>query len=101
VAGAKVHELLAALLGDQHPVEPDEAVGVHLPLQAPCHLLRGLTAELPRDDLARPFADAVGDIVAGDVEGLPVVGDAAHDDMDVRTAGVVQLRFMAPIPLCC
>ena len=88
------------LLGDQHPVEPGEAVGIHLPLHAPCHFQLGLAAELQGDDLARPLANAVGDVVAGDVEGLAVVGDAAHEDMGVRVAGVVQLRFMAPISLC-
>ena len=36
-----------------------------------------------------PFANAKGDIVAGDVEGLAVVGDTAQEDMGVRVAGVV------------
>ncbi len=44
----------------------------------------GLRPEFQRDDLARPLADAVGDIVAGDVEDAAVVDDAAHDDMGVR-----------------
>ena len=31
----------------------------------------------------------MGDVVAGDVEGLAVVGDAPNDDVGVRVAGVV------------
>ena len=87
--GAQVGEVLPPLLRDQHPVEPGEAVGVDLPLQAPCHLLLGLAAQLQGDDLAGPLANAVGDIVAGDVEGLAVLGDAAHQDMGVWVSGVV------------
>ena len=89
LVGAQVGELLALLLGDQHPVEPGEAVGIHFPLKLLCHLQLGLPAQFQGDDLAGPLANAVGDIVAGDVEGLAVVGDAAHDDMGVRVAGVV------------
>jgi hypothetical protein len=33
--------------------------------------------------------DAVSDVVAGDVKGLAVLGDAAHDDMGMGMAGVV------------
>ena len=53
------------------------------------NLQLGLAAQFQGDDLAGPFADAVGDIVAGDVEGLAVIGDAAHEDMGVGMAGVV------------
>ena len=86
----QVGELVAAaLLGDQHAVQPREAIGIDLPLQATRNLLLGLPAELPGDDLARPLPDAVGDVVAGDVEGLAVVGHAADDDVGVGMAGVV------------
>ena len=77
------------LFGDQHTVQAGEALGVHLALKLAAHLLLGLPAQLQRDDLAGPFADAVGDVVAGDVEYLPVVGDAAQQDVGVRVAGVV------------
>ena len=53
------------------------------------NLLLGLPAQLPGDDLAGPLPDAVGDVVAGDVEGLAVVGDAPDDDVGVGMAGVV------------
>ena len=89
LVGAQVGELLPLLLGDQHPVEPGEAIGIHLPLKLLRHLQLGLPAQFPGHDLAGPLANAVGDVVAGDVEGLAVVGDAAHEDMGVRVAGVV------------
>ena len=87
--GAQVGKLLPLLLGDQHPVEPGEAVGIHFPLKLLRHLKLGLPAQFPGDDLAGALANAVGDIVAGDVEGLAVVGDAANDDVGVGMAGVV------------
>src|SRR5450631_60926 len=40
-------------------------------------------------NLAGTFANAVSDIVAGDVQGLAVLGDAAQKDMGVRLAGVM------------
>ena len=89
LVGAQVGELLPLLLGDQHPVEPGEAIGIHLPLKLLRHLKLGLAAQFPGNDLAGPFANAVGDIVAGDVEGLAVVGDTPNDDVGVRMAGVV------------
>ena len=48
------------------------------------HLLLGLATQLQGDDLARPLANAMGDVVAGDVERLAVVCDAAHEDVGVR-----------------
>ena len=88
---AQVGKLLALLLGDQHPVKAGEAIGIHLPLKLPGYLELGLPAQFQRNDLAGPFADAVGDIVTGDVEGLAVVRDAAQEDMGVRVAGVVMI----------
>ena len=70
-------------------VEPGETVGVHLPLEALGRVLFALTPQLQGDDLAGPLADAMGDIVAGDVEGLAVLGDAAKEDVGVGMAGVV------------
>ena len=49
----------------------------------------GLVAQFQRDQLARPMADAMGDVVAGDVEDLAVVEHAPDDDMGVGMAGVV------------
>src|SRR5450631_1561816 len=89
LVGAQVGELPPLLLGDQHPVEPGEAIGIYFPLKLLCYLQLGLPAQFPGNNLAGPFANTVGDIVAGDVEGFAVVGDAAHDDMCVRVSGVV------------
>jgi hypothetical protein len=91
LVGAQVGKLLPLLLGDQHAVEPGEAIGVHLPLKLLCYLKLGLAAQFPGNDLAGPFADAVGDIVAGDIEGLADLGDAAQEDMGVRVASVVMV----------
>jgi hypothetical protein len=89
LVGAQVGKLPPLLLGDQHPVEPGEAIGIHLPLKLLRHLKLALPAQFPGNNLAGPFANAVGDIVAGDVEGLAVLGDTAHEDMGVRVAGIV------------
>ena len=89
LVGAQVGELPPLLLGDQHPVERGEAIGVHFPLKLLRDLQLGLPAQFQRHDLAGPFANAVGDIVAGDVEGLAVVGDAAKEDMGMRMSSVV------------
>src|ERR1700724_2609351 len=89
LVGAQVGKLPPLLLGDQHPVEPGEAIGIHLPLELLRDLQLGLPAQFPGHNLAGALANAIGDIVAGDIEGLAVVGDAAHEDMGVRVAGVV------------
>ena len=91
LVGPQVGELLCLLLGDQHPVEPGEAIGIHLPLKLLRYLQLGLPAQFQRHDLAGALANPVGDVVAGDVEGLAVLGDAAHDDVGVGMAGVVMV----------
>src|SRR5712664_302128 len=65
------------------------AISIRLTLKLLRHLQLGLPAQFPGNNLAGPLANAVGDIVAGDVEGLAVLSDAAHEDMGVRVAGVV------------
>ncbi len=87
LVGAQVGKLPPLLLGDQHPVEPGEAIGIHFTLKLLRHLKLGLPAQFPSNNLAGALANAVGDIVAGDVEGLAVPRDAAHEDMAVRVAG--------------
>ncbi len=87
--GAQVGKLLPLLLRDQHPVKPGEAIGLHFPLKLLRHLKLGLPAQFPGNNLAGALANAVGDIVASDVEGLAVVGDTPNDDVGVRMAGVV------------
>ncbi|VTZ25775.1 hypothetical protein MPC1_2590002 [Methylocella tundrae] len=90
--GPQVGELVARrLFGNQQPVEAGEAFGVHLALQLAADLLLGLPPQFQGDDLAGPLADAVGDVVASDVEDAAVVHDAAHQDVGVRVAGVVMI----------
>src|SRR6266851_9976673 len=88
-SGRRSENSLPLLLRDQHPVEPGEAIGIHLPLKLLRYLQLGLPAQLQRNDLAGPLANAIGDIVAGDVESLAVLSDAAHEDMGVRVSRVV------------
>ena len=62
---------------------------LHLVPELLLHLPFALHAEFERDDLGRAVTDAMGDVVAGDVQDLPVIGHAADDDVAVRVAGVV------------
>jgi hypothetical protein len=90
LVGAKIGKLVArVLLGDQHPVEPGEALSIHLAFKLAVDLLFRLAAQLQRDDLAGPFEDTVGDVIPGDVEPFALIGHAAHQNMGVRMAGVV------------
>lgn len=73
------------------PVEARQAFGLDFVLQLPLHFLLGLRTEVAGQHLARPMPDAVGKIVTGDVEDFSVLGDAAHDDMDVRMTSVVMI----------
>jgi hypothetical protein len=63
--------------------------GIHLSLKLLRHLQLGLPAQFPGHNLAGPLANPVGDVVAGDVEGLAILGDAAQEDMGVRVSRVV------------
>ena len=72
-------------------VEPSEAIGIHFPLKLLRHFKLGLAAQFPGNNLAGSFANAVGDIVASDVEGFAVVGNTPNNDVGVRMAGVVMI----------
>src|SRR5450631_4102003 len=99
LVGPQVRKFPPLLLGDQHPVEPSEAIGIHLPLKLLRYLQLALPAQFQRHDLAGPLANAVGDIVAGDVEGFAVLSDAAHEDMGVRVSCVVVVD-RDPVEFC-
>ena len=71
------------LLGEQHLVEPSHALGLDLILQLGLELDLALAAQFPGDELARPMADAMGDIVASDVKDAAVIEHAADDDVGV------------------
>lgn len=45
--------------------------------------------QFPGDQLGRPVADTVGDIVAGNVQDAAIIKHAPDDDVGARMAGVV------------
>src|SRR4030088_3535167 len=51
LVGTQVGKLPPLLLGDQHPGEPREAIGIHLPLKLLRHLELALPAQFPGNDL--------------------------------------------------
>jgi hypothetical protein len=102
---AQVDDAVLGLV-EERAVEPRETVVVHLAAKLLLHLQLGLPPELAGDEAARPGADAVADVVAGDVEDLSLVGDAADHDMSVRLARIemvhrqpIQGRIEVPLHL--
>jgi hypothetical protein len=89
LARPKINEAMLPLLGDQHPVEPRQPFCVDLAGKLLGHVDLALVTQFPGHEFARPVADPVGDVVAGDVQNFAVAGDAAHDDVGVGMAGVV------------
>ena len=88
---SQVDHALLLLLAQQHLVEPGHPLGLDLVLQLCLKLDLALVTQFPGDQLARPVADAMGDIVAGDVEDAAVIEHAADDDVGVGMAGVVMV----------
>ena len=88
---SQVDHALLLLLAQEHLVEPGHALGLDLVLQLCLKLDLALVTQFPGDQLARPVADAVGDIVAGNVEDAAVIEHAADDDVGVRMARVVMV----------
>ena len=88
-ARSEVDRALVALLGQQHPVEPGQPLGVHLAPELGLELDLALVTQFQGDQFARPEADAVGNIVARNIEDLAVVGDTPDQDVGMRVAGVV------------
>ena len=86
---AQVDHPLLALLAQEHLVEPGQALGLDLVLQLCLKLKLALVAQFPGDQLACPVADAMGDIVSGDIEDAAVIEHATDDDVAVGMAGVV------------
>ncbi len=85
----QIDDALISLLGDQHFIEPGQPLSVYL-----AHELAGdfdltLMPQFQRDQFARPVADAMRDIVPGDVEDFAVIGDAPDDDVGMGMTGVV------------
>ena len=86
---AQVHDAALLLLGDQHPIEAGQPLGVHLGCKLAGDIKLGLRPKFQRDQFARPVADAMGDVVARDVEDAAVVEHAPDDDVGVGMAGIV------------
>ena len=87
----QVDHPLLPLLAKEHLVEPRQALGRDLVLQLGLELDFTLVSQFPRDQVACPLADAVGDVIAGDVEDAAIIEDAADDDVGVGMAGVVMV----------
>ena len=78
-------------LPKQLAVEPRESLLAHLALVALPDLVLGHRAELQGQQLARPLADAVGDVVACNYQVLADLVLAAQDDVAV---GVVRVEVV-------
>ncbi len=89
--GSQVDHALLPLLAQEHLVEPGHPLGLDLVLQLRLKLDLTLVTQFPGYQLARPVADAIGDIVSGNVENAAVIKDATHDDVGVGMAGVVMI----------
>ena len=77
-------------VADELPVELGPALGVDLALERAADVEIAARPQLLRDQVLGAGAHALLDVVARDDEVLAVVGDAAHDDVDVRDAAVFQ-----------
>ena len=75
-------------VADELPVELGPALGVDLALERAADVEIGAQPQLLRDQVLGAGAHALLDVVARDDEVLAVVGDAAHDDVDVWMLGV-------------
>src|SRR5712664_1651930 len=83
----EVHETLAGL-GDQRPIDAGEAILIDLGRELALLLDRGDRTQFERHQLARPFANAMGDVVAIDDQILAQLIPAVDDDMNMRMAGI-------------
>ena len=69
-------------------IAPGPAFRRYFAIERALHLMFGLRPELGKRQVLRARAEIVADIVAGDDEIGAGVGDAAHEQMDVRIVGV-------------
>ena len=70
-------------LPGQHPIDPCPALGCYIGLLELCS-----RAELMGDEIPGTGAQARRDVVAADHEVLPIIGAAAHKDVDMGMLGV-------------
>ncbi len=88
----------AALLHGARKIAVDvrPALGIDLPFERPADVLFGSQPQFARDNLRCAPTHSLADIVARDDEVLAVVGDAAHDDVDMWIIGV-PVRHTGPV----
>jgi hypothetical protein len=70
-------------------IEIGPALRIDLSFERPADVVIGTRPELLGDEMARPIANSLADIVARDHEVFAIVPDAAQDDMDVGMLGVL------------
>ena len=86
--GCEVDDAMAVGIADKLPVELGPVLGIDLAFERPLDVEIRPQAKFLCNQILRAGAHTLLDVVAGDDEVLAVVGDAAHDDVDVRMLGV-------------
>ena len=75
-------------IADKLSVELGPALGIDLPFEGAPDIEIGARPQFHGDEIARPVAHPLLDVVARDHEVLPVVPNAADDQMDMGMLGV-------------
>src|SRR6516225_8234425 len=79
------------LLGREHLVEPGPPFRLNLRLQLGLKFELTLVSEFQGHQFGSPVADAMGDIISGDIEDAAFLQDTANDDVGMGMAGVVMI----------
>ena len=87
--------MLGSLAG-KRAIEPSPSIGLDLGLEILTDIKVAARSKLEGGEMRGAGAQALADVVAGDDEVPPVVGFAAHDDMDV---GIVRIPVVDPDPV--
>jgi hypothetical protein len=72
----QVDHALLVPFAQQHLVEPGQTLGLDLVLEFGLELDLALVTQFPGDQLAGPVADAMGDVVPGDVQDAAIIKHA-------------------------
>ncbi len=75
-------------IADKLSVELGPALGIDLPFEGVPDVVIGARPQFHGDEIARPVAHPLLDVVARDHEVVPVVADPTHDQMDMGMFGV-------------
>jgi hypothetical protein len=78
-----VDDAMVIGIPDELPVELSPALGIDLAFKRPLNVEIGARPKFLSDQILSAGAHALLDVVTRDDEVLAVVGDAAHDDVDV------------------